>query len=82
VADPRRPSNPEPGPERRRRKRSAPSLGSELGISVPISFGLPLLAVGLVLVLAGIRVDSTAFWIGGAVCLALGFVLFTSGKRL
>jgi hypothetical protein len=49
---------------------------------VPISFGLPLLAVGLVLVLAGIRVDSTAFWIGGAVCLALGFVLFTSGKRL
>lgn len=83
MADPpRREPGPERERERPRRRRSAPSLGSELGISVPISFGLPLLAVGLVLVLAAIRVGSTAFWVGGAVCLALGFALFASGKRL
>jgi hypothetical protein len=83
VADPqRREPGPEAESERPRRRRSAPSLGSELGISVPISFGLPLLAVGLVLALAAIRVGSTAFWVGGVVCLALGFVLFASGKRL
>ena len=83
MADsPKGESGPGAGRERPKRRRSAPSLGSELGISVPISFGLPMLAVGLVLALAAIRVGSTAFWVGGAVCLALGFALFASGKRL
>jgi hypothetical protein len=51
-------------------------------VSVPISFGLPLIAVGLALIVAGINSDRAFFWIAGAVVLAGGVGLFATGKRL
>ena len=51
-------------------------------MSVPISFGLPLIAVGLALIVAGINSDRTFFWMAGAVVLAGGVGLFATGKRL
>jgi fucose permease len=57
-------------------------MGSNLGISVPISFGLPLMVVGLALVIAAARVDSTLFWILGLAGMGLGLLLFSTGKTL
>jgi hypothetical protein len=51
-------------------------------VSVPISFGLPLIAVGIALVVAGINGDRSRFLIAGVVVLAVGIGLFGSGKRL
>jgi hypothetical protein len=53
-----------------------------MDISVPISFGLPVLAVGLALVFAAVRTDRALFWVLGVLGLAVGTVLLTSGKRL
>jgi fucose permease len=69
-------------PSRRERRRPAPSLGRSTGVSVPISFGLPLIAVGLALIVAGINSDRAFFWMAGAVVLAGGLGLFATGKRL
>jgi hypothetical protein len=63
-------------------KRQAPAFGSNLNVSVPISIGLPLVIVGLVLVVAAIQTDRAAFWILGAVITVAGTVAFASGKRL
>jgi hypothetical protein len=49
---------------------------------VPISFGLPIIAVGLALVIAAARTDSTLFWILGGVGLVGGALLFATGKSL
>ena len=51
-------------------------------MSVPISFGLPLIAVGLALIVVGINSDTALFWVAGAVVLAGGLGLFATGKRL
>jgi len=62
--------------------RSGPSFGTKLNVSVPISFGLPLIVVGAVLVAAGLSTDRLVFLVMGAVGLVLGIALFASGKRL
>jgi hypothetical protein len=73
------------GPERPRRKRrirTGPTMGPKTNVSVPISFGLPLLAVGIVLLVAAGQTGATLFWIAGAISVALGLVFFSSGKTL
>ena len=62
--------------------RSGPSFGPQLGVSVPISFGLPVIVVGAVLLAAGLATDRLVFWLLGAVFLAGGAALFAPGKRL
>ena len=76
------PERREVNPSRRSTGRRAPSLGRSTGVSVPISFGLPLIAVSIALVVAGINSDRTAFLIAGLVVLAAGLGLFASGRRL
>ena len=63
-------------------KRRAPDFGPGLNVSVPISFGLPLVVVGIALVAAAITTGNIIFWITGGVALAAGILLFASGKRL
>jgi hypothetical protein len=63
-------------------KRRAPAFGPGLNVSVPISFGLPLVVVGIALVAAAINAGGLVFWITGVVALAGGILLFASGKRL
>jgi len=62
--------------------RKGASFGPATGVSVPISFGLPLIAVGIALIVAAINSGGIAFSIGGAVALVGGLLLFASGKRL
>jgi fucose permease len=76
------PERREVNPSRRSSGRRAPSLGRSTGVSVPISFGLPLIVVGIALIAAGINSDRTGFLIAGAVVLAAGLGLFGSAKRL
>jgi hypothetical protein len=76
------PGRREVNPSRRSTDRRAPSLGRSTGVSVPISFGLPLIAVGIALVVAGINGDRIGFLIVGVVVLVAGVGLFGSGKRL
>lgn len=75
----RREVNPSRGISGRAR---GPSFGPDLGVSVPISFGLPLGVVGLFLVITAASTGSTLFWILGGVLLIAGALLFASGKRL
>jgi hypothetical protein len=63
-------------------KRRAPDFGPGLNISVPISFGLPLVVVGIALVAAAVTTGQVVFWITGGVALAAGILLFATGKRL
>jgi hypothetical protein len=63
-------------------KRRAPDFGPGLNVSVPISFGLPLVVVGIALIAAAIASGGAVFWITGAVALIAGVLLFASGKRL
>ena len=65
-----------------RPKRRAPDFGPGLNVSVPISFGLPLVVVGIALVAAALASGHAVLWIGGAVALLAGVLLFASGKRL
>jgi hypothetical protein len=65
-----------------RPKRRAPDFGPGLNVSVPISFGLPLVVVGIALIAAAVASGHTLLWITGAVALATGILLFASGKRL
>jgi len=65
-----------------RPKRRAPDFGPGLNVSVPISFGLPLVVVGIALIAAAVTSGSIVFWIGGGIAGAAGVVLFASGKRL
>jgi hypothetical protein len=68
--------------KRSRPKRRAPDFGPGLNVSVPISFGLPLVVVGIALIAAAFASGGAAFWITGAVALLVGVLLFASGKRL
>jgi hypothetical protein len=63
-------------------RRQAPTLGSSLNVSVPISIGLPLVIVGLVLIVTGIQTDEAVFLILGGVITVAGGLAFASGKRL
>jgi hypothetical protein len=76
------PERREVNPSRRSTGRRAPSLGRSTGVSVPISFGLPLIALGIALVVAGINGDRGAFLVAGVLVLAAGLGMFASGKRL
>jgi hypothetical protein len=70
-------------PSRRSRpKRRAPDFGPGLNVSVPISFGLPLVVVGIALVATAVARGGVFFWVSGAASLAAGILLFASGKRL
>jgi hypothetical protein len=62
--------------------RPRPGFGSRLNISVPISFGLPLIVVGLFVLFTGVSHDKIALIAVGAVALLGGLLLFASGKRL
>ena len=62
--------------------RQAPSFGSKLNVSVPISIGLPVIVIGLFLVITGATRDRLLFLILGGVIFVLGLALFASGKRL
>ena len=72
----------EPPKRRREVRRGGVTMGPRTNISVPISFGLPLIAVGLALLVAAVRTGALVFWITGVGGMALGVVLFASGKRL
>ena len=63
-------------------KRRAPDFGPGLNVSVPISFGLPLLVVGLALVVAAASSGRLLFWVLGGLLGLGGAALFASGKRL
>jgi hypothetical protein len=66
----------------RTRGRSDVTFGSGLNVSVPISFGLPLLVIGLFLGFTAAQNGSVLFWVLGGLCLVAGVALFASGKRL
>jgi hypothetical protein len=65
-----------------RPKRKAPDFGPGLNVSVPISFGLPVVVVGIALFAAAITTGALVFWITGILGLAAGVLLFATGKRL
>ena len=65
-----------------RPKRRAPDFGPGLNVSVPISFGLPLLVIGLFLMFTAAKEGGVLFWVLGGVTFAAGAGLFASGKRL
>ena len=65
-----------------RPKRKAPDFGPGLNISVPISFGLPLVVVGIALIAAAINAGGLVFGITGVIALGGGILLFATGKRL
>jgi len=63
-------------------KRRAPDFGPGLNISVPISFGLPLVVIGIALVAAALSTGRVVFWVTGLVAAGAGVLLFATGKRL
>ncbi len=48
-------------------ERRKPGFGSTLNVSVPISFGLPLIVIGLFLVVTAVTTGRTAFWVIGGI---------------
>lgn len=62
--------------------RRAPSFGPRLGVSVPISIGLPLLIVGVFLTVTAASTDRVVLLVIGGVASVAGALLFASGKRL
>ena len=62
--------------------RRGPSFGTKLNVSVPISFGLPLVVIGLFLVLTAATTGRALFSVLGGVAMAAGALLFATGKRL
>ena len=79
---PLEPGRREVNPSRRSGNRRGPSFGRATGVSVPISIGLPLIAVGIALIVAASRRGGTGYWISGCAVLALGLGLFATGRRL
>jgi hypothetical protein len=65
-----------------RPKRRSPDFGPGLNVSVPISFGLPLIVVGIALIAAAVASGRPLFWVTGSVATLAGLLLFASGKRL
>ncbi len=62
--------------------RRKPGFGTKTGISVPISFGLPLMVIGLFLLITAVTAGGAFFLMLGAVTLTAGAALFASGERL
>jgi hypothetical protein len=62
--------------------RRGPSFGPRLNVSVPISFGLPLMVVGAFVLFTAFRGDSIVLWALGGVFVLAGVMLFATGKRL
>ena len=79
LPDGRREVNPSKEAMGDRRK---PGFGSSLNVSVPISFGLPLIVVGLFLVVTAVTTEKVFFYALGGAALVGGAILFASGKRL
>ena len=79
---PLEPGRREVNPSKGTSRRGGPSFGRSTGVSVPISIGLPLIAVGIALIVAASRRGGAGYWISGSVVLALGLGLFATGKRL
>jgi hypothetical protein len=71
-----------PSKARRPKRRAAPDFGPGLNVSVPISFGLPLVVIGIALIAGALAAGSAVFWITGGIATVAGMVLFASGKRL
>ena len=63
-------------------ERRGPAFGPRLNVSVPISFGLPLIVVGLFVVITAAGTGQLFLWILGGVAAVAGILLFASGKRL
>ena len=63
-------------------ERRKPGFGRRTWISVPISFGLPLIVIGLFLLITGATTGGAFFLVIGALALVAGVALFASGKRL
>jgi hypothetical protein len=63
-------------------ERRKPGFGRRTGISVPISFGLPLIVIGLFLLITGATRGGAFFVVVGGLALVAGVALFASGKRL
>lgn len=63
-------------------KRRAPDFGPNLNVSVPISFGLPLIVVGLFCAITGATRGRLLLLILGGIAFAGGAMLFATGKRL
>ena len=63
-------------------KRKAPDFGPGLNVSVPISFGLPLLVVGIALIAAAFTTGGLCSGSPAVVAAVAGVLLFASGKRL
>jgi hypothetical protein len=63
-------------------ERRKPGFGSKLNVSVPISFGLPLIVIGGVLVITAVTSGGVLFLALGGAALVSGAALFASGKRL
>jgi hypothetical protein len=59
-----------------------PGFGPRLGVSVPISFGLPGIVIGLFLLITAATRGGTFLWVAGGLLVAAGVLLFASGKRL
>jgi hypothetical protein len=77
------PGRREVNPSRRATgERRGPSFGPRLNVSVPISFGLPLIVVGLALLLAAYSSGRSVLLVAGIAALAVGLAAFASGKRL
>lgn len=72
----------EVNPSREVGGRRGASFGSGLNVSVPISFGLPLVVVGLVLLVTAATSGGALFWVLGGAGAIAGAILFASGKRL
>jgi hypothetical protein len=79
LPDGRREVNPSREAMGERRK---PGFGSTLNVSVPISFGLPLIVIGAFLTVAAVTSGSVLFYAIGGAALLGGAALFASGKRL
>ena len=62
--------------------RKGPSFGPGLNVSVPISFGLPLIVIGLFMGITGATRDQLMLLVPGLIVFILGVALFASGKRL
>jgi len=62
--------------------RRRPGFGPGLNVSVPVSFGLPLVVVGLFLCVTAAGTGRMLLWILGGASAIAGALLFASGKRL
>jgi hypothetical protein len=63
-------------------RRQGVSFGKKLGVSVPISIGLPIVIVGLFLLITAVTTDRPFWFVVGGAVFAVGAILFASGKRL